>query len=334
MTMQTQEIRTADFLRPGVQAVTDAGDDTVSPDLGLGRGLSERRGRRLLNRDGTFNVRRLGLAFGERFAPYHEVLELSWPRFLGLVSGLYLAVNVFFAAIYWLLGPGALSGFANDTSMERFGHAFFFSVQTFATIGYGQIGPTTLAANVVTVVEAFTGLLAVALLTGLIFARFARPSAAIRFSRQALVAPYERGLSLQFRMANRRASEMIDLEARVLFAHFVDTPDGRRLRRFTPLALERDRVTFFPTSWTVVHPITPESPLAGRTAADLAQMDAEFLVLVSGVDEVFATEVHARTSYRVDELVWGARFDEISVNDPDDSRLSVDISHLDDYKKV
>ena len=325
--MQTQEIRTADLVnrpRPSAEYVAVGADGR---DLGLGR-IAERATGRLLNQDGSFNVQRLGLSFAERFAPYHQILALSWPKFLGAVAALYLGINLIFGLAYWSLGPDALSGTAGDSSPQRLWHAFFFSVQTFATIGYGQIGPVSMLANVLTVFEALVGLLCVALLTGLFFARFARPTAAIRFSRQLLIAPYHGGLSLQFRMANRRSSELIELQARVLFARFEKTPDGRRVRRFTPLPLERDAVTFFPLSWTVVHPITPESPIAGLSVAQLEAMEAEFLVLVKGTDETLATEVHARTSYHPTEIVMGARFADLAGAD-DGMRLTIDLSRLD-----
>jgi inward rectifier potassium channel len=335
MSMQTQEIRASDLVnRPKAQSEIYTAPGADDRDLGLGRVVTETSRGRLLNRDGSFNVRRLGQSFAERFAPYHEILALSWPRFLGAVGSFYLGINLVFAAAYWLLGPNALSGTAGDTPLERLGHAFFFSVQTFATIGYGQIGPASLAANIVTVVEALVGLLCVALLTGLFFARFARPTAAIRFSKALLITPYGDGLSLQFRMANQRSSELIELRVRVLFARFETAPDGRRLRRFTELALERDRVTFFPLAWTVVHPITQESPIAGLAVDQLEAMQAEFLVLVKGTDETFATEVHARTSYRPADLVVGARFTDITDSGSSDGHLTIDLSRLDSLQRV
>lgn len=330
MSMQTQEIRASDLVnrpRPAVDAGAATG--AHDRDLGLERVVTETSRGRLLNRDGSFNVRRLGQSFGERFAPYHEILALSWPRFLTVVGSFYLGINLLFAVAYWALGPDALTGTRGDTPVERLGHAFFFSVQTFATIGYGQIGPASLAANTLTVVEALVGLLSVALLTGLFFARFARPTAAIRFSKPLLLAPYGDGLSLQFRLANQRSSELIELKVRVLFARFETATDGRRLRRFTELALERDRVTFLPLAWTVVHPITRDSPVAGLTTDQLEAMQAEFLVLVKGTDETFATEVHARTSYRPSDLIVGARFTDITGSDAADGHLTIDLSRLD-----
>lgn len=335
MSMQTQEIRASDLVnRPKSLAETYTAVGADDRDLGLGRAVTEKSRGRLLNRDGSFNVRRLGQSFAERFAPYHEILALSWPRFLGAVGSFYLGINLIFAAAYWSLGPDALSGTTGDSPLERLGHAFFFSVQTFATIGYGQIGPSSLAANVLTVIEALVGLLCVALLTGLFFARFARPTAAIRFSKPLLITPYGDGLSLQFRMANQRSSELIELNVRVLFARFETAADGRRLRRFTELKLERDSVMFFPLAWTIVHPINRESPIAGLAMDQLEAMQAEFLVLVKGTDETFATEVHARTSYRPADIVSGARFSDITDSTAADGHMTIDLSRMDTLQRV
>ncbi len=191
---------------------------------------------------------------------------------------------------------------------DTFGRAFFFSVQTFATIGYGQVAPQGLGANLLVTFEALVGLMFQALATGLLFARFARPTASIAFSRSAVVAPYATGRALQFRIANRRRSEIIQLEAQVLFSYLATDARGRRVRRYDVLPLERNKVTFFPLAWTIVHPIDADSPLATRTHDDLVREEGEILVLLSGVDEAFAQTVHARSSYRPEEIIWNARF--------------------------
>src|SRR6185369_13888435 len=205
-------------------------------------------------------------------------------------------------------GPDALAGPGSHMLGGRFSQAFFFSIQTFATIGYGQIGPNGFLANTLVTFEALVGLMSQALATGLLFARFSRPTASILFSRRAIVAPYGDGQSLQFRIANRRRNEIIQLEAQVLFSFKL--PDGRggAIRRYMLLPLERNKVTFFPLSWTIVHPIDQASPLAGKSAEDLLNSEAEILVLLSGIDETFAQTVHARSSYRAEEILWNMRF--------------------------
>jgi inward rectifier potassium channel len=303
-------------------------EQTRDRDLGFGSVVSRETRQRLLNRDGSFNVERAGLGVLETLAPYHQLLTTSWVGFLGLVALLYLALNLVFAVAYLACGSHALQGPGADMLGGRFSRAFFFSIQTFATIGYGQIGPNGLPANLLVTLEALVGLMYQALATGLLFARFARPTASILFSQRAVVAPYNEGHGLQFRIVNRRRNEIIQLEAQVLFSAM--EPDGRgsTVRRYTPLSLERNKVTFFPLSWTIVHPIDDASPLAGKTPGELERAQAEILVLLSGIDETFEQTVHARSSYRADEIVWNARFRSMFLQKDCRFGVSVDISRL------
>ena len=298
-------------------------------DLGFGSVVGRAPRQRLLNRDGSFNVVRSGLGFLESIAPYHLLLTISWAGFLGFITLLYVAVNIIFAGAYLACGPEALVGAGANTMGGQFGRAFFFSIETFATIGYGQLAPNGVAPNLIVTVEALVGLMYQALATGLLFARFARPTANILFSRHAIVSPYgDDGRALMFRIVNRRRNEIIGLEAQVLFSAM--EPDGRggTTRRYTLLPLERNKVTFFPLSWTVVHPIDAASPLAGQTRETLDQTQGEILVLLSGIDEALEQTVHARSSYRADEIVWNARFQSMFVTSDRHSRVAVDISRV------
>jgi inward rectifier potassium channel len=217
----------------------------------------------------------------------------------------------------------------------RFSRAFFFSIQTFATIGYGQIGPNGFAANLVVTVEALVGLMYQALATGLLFARFARPTASVLFSRHAVIGPYgQGGRALMFRIANRRRNEIIQLEAQVLLSAVERDSHGGTVRRYSLLPLERNKVTFFPLSWTVVHPIDDASPLAGRTPEELERAEAEILVLLTGIDEAFEQTVHARSSYRADEIVWNARFQSMYLPADARQRVSVDITRVHEIEEV
>jgi len=235
---------------------------------------------------------------------------------------------VFFAALFVLFGPDDLLGPGIEMLGGRLSQAFFFSIQTFATIGYGQVGPNGLAANLIVTVEALVGMMYQALATGLLFARFARASAEVMFSRLAVIAPYNNGLSLQFRIANIRRNEIIEMQVQVLYSAM--EPDGRggTVRRYTQLPLERNRVVFFPLSWTIVHPIDTASPLFGKTYADLTAANAEVLVLLSGIDETFEQTVHARSSYVPDEIAWNARFVSMYLPATAGSPLAVDLKRL------
>ena len=303
-------------------------------DLGFGSVVSRARVPRLLNRDGSFNVSRAGLGLLERLAPYHQLVSMSWTGFFAVLAAIYVAINVLFAAAYIVCGAGALVVTGADILGGRFSRAFFFSVETFATIGYGQIAPVTVSANLVVTAEALVGLIYQALATGLLFARFARPTASVVFSRGAVIAPYAGGTALMFRVVNRRRQEIIELEAQVLFSAM--EPDGRggTARRYTILPLERNKVTFFPLSWTVVHPIDAGSPLAGKTAEELERVQAEILVLFSGTDETFEQTVHARTSYRADEIAWNSRFVSMFLQPDARDRVAVDIRRLHDVERV
>lgn len=300
-------------------------------DLGFGAVVARESRRRLLNRDGSFNVVRGGLGPVGRLAPYHTALVVSWWRFLATLAAGYVAVNVLFAVAYWLCGPGALTDAGHTLDGSPYLRAFFFSVETFATIGYGAVAPAGVAANTVVTVESLVGILSVALVTGLVFARFSRPTARVRFSRRALLAPFGDGTAFMFRLVNERRTELLHLDARVLFVRFVDQ-GGTRVRRFDELALERQRVVFFPLAWTIVHPIGPDSPLAGLDRAAMNALEAEFLVLLSAIDDTNGQAVHARTSYRPDDIVANATFANIFNAGRADGTVSIDVSRLDDIE--
>ncbi len=254
--------------------VSDSNErEQLKQDLGLGGKFSERTRVRLLNRDGAFNIRRNNLSRFHPYNAYHTLLSLSVPRLIALMAGGYFATNFVFASLYWLAGPGALSGAAADPA-GRFEDCFFFSVQTIATIGYGRITPNTPLANFLVAIEALVGLLGFAVLSALLFARFVRPTAKIRFSAKALIAPYEDGWALMFRLANLRNHDLTDVHAIVSFARWSEWKGGRR-RRFDQLSLERESIIFMPLHWVIVHPITESSPLHGFTPESLAAADPD-----------------------------------------------------------
>jgi inward rectifier potassium channel len=304
----------------------------INSDLGFGSVVARESRRRLLNRNGTFNVKREGLSFLQSLSAYHYFLTISWTRFLGYAMGAYLIANALFAIAYVGCGDDALSGFASQGAGERFVTAFFFSVHTLATIGYGNIAPVNMDANVVVVFESLVGLLGFALVAGIVFARFARPMAQIVFSDKAIISPYRGITAFMFRIVNQRSSELVQLEAKVMLTRRKRGVEGER--EFIALKLERENVIFFPLTWTIVHPIDEKSPLHGMTERDLLGCDSEFLVMLNGFDETFSQTVHTRSSYRGDEVVWGARFKSIFNPPKPDGTLSVDIRKLHDIDRV
>ena len=304
--------------------------ERLREDLGLGGKLSERSRARLLNHDGTFNVRRNDLGPFHPYNAYHTLLSLAVPRLLGLMATFYVVVNVVFAALYWLAGSNALAG-AASTPLARFEDCLFFSVQTLATIGYGRLVPNTRVANVLVSLEALVGLLGFAILSGLLFARFTRPTAKIVFSRNAIIAPYESGWALMFRLVNLRNHDLTDVRAVVSFARWVEE-NGSRRRRFDLLALERPSIIFMPLHWVIVHPIDEKSPLRGLSMASLTAADPEIVCLITADDETFAQTVHSKTSYDKADIVWGARFQDMYTSDVD--HVAIDLTRLHDLDRV
>ena len=260
--------------------------------------------RRAINPDGTFNVHRKGTRLRDTNL-YLKMIDTSWPRFFLVVMIVFLAVNVAFAWLYLAIGIGQLQG--TESEMTAFVNAFFFSVHTLTTVGYGDVFPRGPSANAIAALEAATGLMVFAIMTGLLYGRFSRPSARILFSNNALIAPYQDGSSLQFRITNARSNTLMNLEARVLLMT-VANKDGQLKRDFADLELERRKVYFLPLTWTIVHPIDSTSPLNGKTADDLASMSAEILILIQAFDDSFSQVVHSIYSYRHTEFLWGAKF--------------------------
>jgi inward rectifier potassium channel len=261
---------------------------------------------RIINRDGTFNVRRDGVTWRD-FHPYLHLINMPWHRFLVTVFLLYLAVNTLFAAAYFVAGPGQLLGADAATPGERFLNDFFFSAHTLTTVGYGSISPKGLAGNILAALEAMSGVLAFAVGTGLLYGRVSRPSTRFGFSDRMVIAPYQEGKALEFRVLNRRPNSLMEMEAQMLLMT-VNPEDGGLTRKYDLLKLERPRIVFLALTWTVVHPIDAESPLFNRSAEDLERLQAEVLIVLKGYDDTFSQTVIARQSYRHDEIAWGRRF--------------------------
>ncbi|MFZ0959949.1 MAG: ion channel [Terriglobia bacterium] len=272
-------------------------------------GFTEKYGsglNRIINPSGRFNVRRRGTTWRD-IHPYLFMINASWTVFFLLIFGGFVIANVVFALIYVKIGVQHLQGADTSTALSRFLSAFFFSAQTFTTVGYGRISPDGVLTSLVASLQALLGLMALAIGTGLLFGRFSRPAARLAFSRQMVVAPYQSGSSLQFRLANRRSNNLMEIEARVMMSSVEPTDQGL-LRKYTYLTLERQLVQFLPLTWTIVHPIDESSPLWGKKPEDLAQHQAEFLITIKAFDDTFFQTVHVRHSYRFEEVVWGARF--------------------------
>ena len=285
--------------------------------------------RRTINADGSFNVKRTGLRWRDA-NPYLMMIDTTWPRFLLIILLGFLCANMIFASMYMAIGIQYLKGLESD--MGPFANAFFFSVHTLTTVGYGNVYPEGPWANAVSSLEAATGLMLFAIATGMLYGRFSRPSARIAYSKKAIVAPYQDGTSLQFRIANARSNTLMNMEAKVLLMT-VDSRDGILKRNYIDLPLERPQIYFFALTWTIVHPIDEASPFFGKSGEDLAKLSSELLVLIQGFDDTFSQVVHSRYSYRHDEIVWGARFAPAFQVDPNGD-LVVEVDHIDELNLV
>ena len=304
------------------------GGSELDRDLGFGAVVSSRRNIRLLNRDGSFNVRVLHGPAWDHLISYHKLLTISWTRFYLVVAMVYMVLNALFASLYLLCGPDALVGQGPGGGYQR---AFFFSVETLATVGYGNFYPGNLAASWLMTIEAMVGLSLFAIGTGLVFARFSRPTADILYSRWAVIGPYRNGIdAFKFRIVNRKQSQLVNVDAVVTHSRFEDGPNGVE-RKFYQLSLERTRVVFFPLNWTVVHPIDEKSPLMGWAPDRLRAAEAEFYISITAVDETFAQTVHSRSSYTMDDIKCGENYR--MMYQPIDGEFVLDLDLLDKTEK-
>lgn len=273
-------------------------------DLGFGSRLTE-AGDRLIKKDGSFNVIRKGRG---GWNAYQILLAMNPYRFAALTFLTFVGLNVLFAISFLIIGIEQLNGVPKGSFIDNFLYAFFFSVQTFTTVGYGGINPVGITANFISSLCALVGLIAFALITGLFFARFSRPRSNIAFSQKGLITPYNDITSFQFRIVNMRDHKIINVKARVILSWLEKDVKGKMRRRFSPLQLERNEVVLFPLNWTIVHPIDKQSPMYGQTLAQLKKKRAEFLVMIDGFDESYNQRIYANSSYICDEIMEGVRF--------------------------
>ncbi len=284
-------------------------------------------GGRLVNRDGRPNIRKTGLNVFERYSWLHSLIEMSRKKFLFLIFVSFLVINLFFAVGYFLIGVEHLGGMEAKTTGEKFIEAYFFSAQTFTTVGYGRINPTGYLASFVAAFEAFSGLLFFALATGLFYARFSRPKAFILYSERALISPYKDGVALMFRLVPDKNNYLTDVETKLTLAIHVDE-GGKQVNRFFSLPLELSFVNALNLSWTIVHPIDDKSPLFGFSKDELIKAKAEVMVFVKAFDETYSNSVVSRTSYIGQEIDFGEKFVPMFHRSEDQSTTVLEIDKL------
>jgi inward rectifier potassium channel len=289
-----------------------------------GQGNTRRPSPRIVHREASDRVVAIGLPTPWAGDLYHRLVALPWASFLACLSLVYLALNCLFALLY-LLGGEAIA----NARPGAFSDAFFFSVETLSTIGYGQMSPATLYGNMVMSAEAIAGVMLLAVAAGLMFARFSRPTARVVFSKVAVVAPFNRVPTLSLRLANARRNQILDAQVSVTLIRDERTSEGDWIRRFYDLQLARQRSPIFAMTFTVMHTIDAASPLHNASASSVAAEGAELVVTVSGVDETTSQIVHARTSYLAHEIMWDHRFADVFTQTAD-GRLAIDYRRFHD----
>ncbi|MEA5534101.1 ion channel [Crocosphaera sp. XPORK-15E] len=255
---------------------------------------------------------------------YHWLLALSWPRFLLLTTIFYLVINIIFACAYLTTGEGIV-----NAKPGSFKDAFFFSIQTLSTVGYGSMYPETLYAQMVVTLEVWTGLLLLTILTGLMFARFSRPTARVLFSQVAVICPFNGVPTLIFRAANQRENKILEAQIRVSLVRNEISSEGHYMRRFYDLELLRSQTPIFGLSWQIMHPIDENSPLFGTSSELLAEEETELWVTLTGLDETFSQTIHARYFYGHQQILWDQKLVDIFKRSPD-GKYYIDISRFHD----
>ncbi len=300
----------------------------IENETGLGTN-SALSGGRFFKKGGQPNLQIRGMHFWERLNIYHSLLSMPFWKFLVLILGFFMAINLVFACIY-LAFIDHLGGMVATTPLEKFGEAFFFSAQTFTTVGYGRINPIGFGASLTASLEALTGLMTFALMTGLLYGRFARPRAYIRYSKNAIFAPFKDGTAFMFRMVPYTKNYLMNVEVRMTLAIRV-TEDGQTKNKFFNMPLDLAKATTMTANWTLVHPINEESPMYHLSKEDLMNAQAEVLIFVQGYDESFSSTVFSRSSYTYEEFVYGAKFTLMYNSNENNTSTVLHLDMLDDY---
>lgn len=294
-------------------------------NTGFGTNASSYGGR-FVNKNGTANIEKRGMHTLRRISWYHTMIDMPGWKFMLTILSFYIGMNFVFAAVYYGIGIEHLDGISSlDNEWEKFGQAYFFSAQTFTTVGYGHISPVGFFTSVLSAAEALIGLLSFAIATGLFFGRFSKPTAFLKFSHNALISPYRDNKGLMVRLTPFKNTNFTDAEAKMTLAMNIEE-NGKMGNKFYALDLELQKINSLTLSWTLVHPITEDSPLYNFTKEDFANIQGEILVYIKTFDDMFSNTVAIRTSYTFDEVVFGAKFEPMYFRSVDNSKT---ILHLD-----
>ena len=290
-------------------------------------------GGRFIAKDGSANIEKRGISFFDQISWYHTLLRMPAWKFQIIIFGFFIVINFVFAIIYYVVGVEYLNGISGRTELEKIAQAYFFSAQTFTTVGYGHISPSGFLTSAIAATEALIGLLSFALATGLLYGRFSKPQAHLVFSENAVIAPFQNITALMMRVAPFKNTNLTDAEAKVTLGLIVEE-NGKNTNRFFQLPLEYDKVNALTLSWTLVHPITEESPLFGFTNDDFKNNKGEILLFVKAFDEMFSNIVASRTSYTFDEILHGKKFVQMYDNSYDNKKTILYLDKLNSFENV
>lgn len=305
----------------------------INNDTGFGTNVDSYGGR-FINRDGSFNLRKEGMTRWDRFSIYHSMLSLPRWKFIATILLFYFSINLLFTCIYYLIGAGQLQGLLSKTKWTTFKELYFFSIDTFTTVGYGRVNPVGDGANFVASIEALSGFLSFAIATGLIYGRFSKPKAYLLFSDHALISPFQDKTALMFRFASYKDKHVLtDVDIRVNIGMQVIDKD-KPVYRYYELALERNRVDSMPMNWTVVHPIDERSPLSGLNVEDMRIADVELYVLIRGFNDVYSNYVLQRTSYTYQEIIFNRKFVPMYRESKDGKTTILELHKLNQYEEM
>lgn len=305
---------------------------TTEINTGFGINSSDYGGR-FLNKNGEPNIEKKGLGYFERISWYHVLLKLPRWKFLVIILLFYFFINLLFGLFYFILGVTQFAGIPTHTAFEEFAESFFFSCQTFTTVGYGRISPIGFFASLLSSFEALMGLLSFAVVTGLLYGRFSRPKAYVRFSENALLSPYHNGNAIMLRLAPFKNTTLTDAEAKVSLGLIVEE-NGKKTNKFFQLSLEYEKVNSLTLNWTIVHPVTETSPFYNFTLDDFRNAQGEILVYVKAFDHMFSNVVVARTSYTLNEVITGAVFEPMYHRSANAKNTVLNLNKLNSFSKT
>ena len=302
-------------------------------NTGFGTNASSYGGR-FVNKNGKANVEKRGMHVLQRISWYHTMIGMPGWKFILIILSFYVVINFLFASVYYGIGIEHLNGISNlDSEWVKFGQAYFFSAQTFTTVGYGHISPSGFLTSALSAAEALIGLLSFAIATGLFFGRFSKPTAFLKFSHNAIIAPYGDSTGLMIRISPFKNTNFTDAEAKITLGMSVEE-NGERINKFFSLELEMDKINALTLSWTLVHPITEDSPLYKFTEVDFKNTTGEILVFIKTFDDMFSNTVAIRTSYTFDEVIYGAKFEPMYIRSTDNDRTILNLDQLNVFNKV